>query len=199
MQDISSRIKEVRVSNKMTQTKFGNELSVTASYISRLESGREKPTDMLLKLIALRFNVATDWLFFGKGNKSYMSKASYDFYDRTSADNFHKGVLQNLDDIKLYFSEYKNSSVDLHMNAILMELKSLLEIYNDNPAYEAVVFENLANIIIEMCDMIKRISLLDRLSDDYTISLFKFLRNGSASISELIMKYEDLFSKNNFA
>lgn len=49
------------------QKEFAERVSVSASYISKVESGKEVPTEMLLKLIALDFKVSLEWLRDGTG------------------------------------------------------------------------------------------------------------------------------------
>ena len=56
------------------QKEFAERVSVSASYISKVESGKEIPTDMLLKLIALDFKVSLDWLRNGIGEIKENSK-----------------------------------------------------------------------------------------------------------------------------
>jgi len=57
---IGEKIKEIRKDNNMTQRQIGNLMTVSASYISRIESGKEKPTEMFIKLFSLIFNVSME-------------------------------------------------------------------------------------------------------------------------------------------
>lgn len=67
MNDIGFRIKSIRKYFKITQKEFAKRILVTASYVSRIESGNELPTEKLLKLISLEFGNSFDWLSTGKG------------------------------------------------------------------------------------------------------------------------------------
>ena len=40
---------------------------VSASYISKVESGKEVPSEMFLKLVSLEFGASHDWLISGIG------------------------------------------------------------------------------------------------------------------------------------
>ena len=62
MVDVGSRIKELRVSQKITQNDFASRLGVTKSAISSYENGRRLPSyDILIKISRI-FKVSTDYL-----------------------------------------------------------------------------------------------------------------------------------------
>lgn len=64
---LSERIKEVRKAEKLTQTKFGEKLSVSRDVISSFESGRVEPKPIFLNYLCEVFNINKDWLLTGKG------------------------------------------------------------------------------------------------------------------------------------
>lgn len=64
---INERIFSIRHEEDLTQQAFANRISVSRSFVSRMESGKEKPSESLLKLIALEFGINEDWLFYGNG------------------------------------------------------------------------------------------------------------------------------------
>lgn len=68
MSDIGIRIKELRKQLGLSQQKFGDCLKVSKSHISNLESGADSPSDMLVKLICLVFEVNEAWLRCGTGD-----------------------------------------------------------------------------------------------------------------------------------
>lgn len=60
---VASRIKELRLLMKMSQTKFGNAIGVASNYISAFEGGRRKPGMVLAKRIiklADRYDIQID-------------------------------------------------------------------------------------------------------------------------------------------
>ena len=62
MVDVSSRIKELRTSQKITQNDFASRLGVTKSAISSYENGSRLPSyDILIKISRI-FKVSTDYL-----------------------------------------------------------------------------------------------------------------------------------------
>lgn len=64
---LSERIKEIRKSEKLTQTKFGDKLSVSRDVISSFESGRVEPKPIFLNYLCEIFNINKDWLLNGEG------------------------------------------------------------------------------------------------------------------------------------
>lgn len=74
MEHIGERIKIIRKMYNIKLKEFAERVSVSASYISKVESGKEVPTDMLLKLIALDFKISLDWLKDGIGEIKESSK-----------------------------------------------------------------------------------------------------------------------------
>lgn len=62
MVDVGSRIKDLRVSQKITQNDFASRLGVTKSAISSYENGSRLPSyDILIKISRI-FKVSTDYL-----------------------------------------------------------------------------------------------------------------------------------------
>ena len=80
MNDLGFRIKSLRKQLNLTQKAFASKILVSPSYLSRVENGVEIPNQKLLKLIALEFNVSTEWLEKGDGNADINS--TFDYYQR---------------------------------------------------------------------------------------------------------------------
>lgn len=78
---LGNRIKEVRTNYKMTQQEFAEKLSVSRSFISRVEADKEKPSDSLLKLISATFNIRLGWLMTGDGQKESEKQATLKFLE----------------------------------------------------------------------------------------------------------------------
>ena len=69
MNTLGQRIKEIRNEQSLTQQQFADSISVSRPFISRVEAGKENPSDSLLKLISATYNVKFDWLKTGNGEK----------------------------------------------------------------------------------------------------------------------------------
>lgn len=67
MNDVGSRIKQIRKKAGLNQTAFGKMVHVSAAHISGIEKGKEKSSDRLINLIAIKFDVNEEWIKFGTG------------------------------------------------------------------------------------------------------------------------------------
>lgn len=65
---INNRVKQIRLSLKLSQPKFGEKLGVSRDVISNIELERVEPKDMLLRHICKTYNVNPLWLTEGKGD-----------------------------------------------------------------------------------------------------------------------------------
>ncbi len=64
---LTERIKIIRNKNKLSQAIFAEQLHVDRSYISKIETGKAKPPELLSVRICLDFNISYRWLLEGKG------------------------------------------------------------------------------------------------------------------------------------
>jgi transcriptional regulator with XRE-family HTH domain len=64
---VSSRIKFVRKTLKLSQRKFSELLSLSSGYIAGVECNAREPNSRLVKLIAAQFGVNEEWLRTGNG------------------------------------------------------------------------------------------------------------------------------------
>ncbi len=192
--EISERIKEIRKDNKMTQKDFGKELSVSASYVSRLESGTEKPTDMLLKLIALRFNVATTWLFNGTGKKD--PESNFDYFDRGENHDsiFRNQALEEIENMKRYFETETNSIISFDISFIISSILTILNRYPD-VNLRVLVLRQVADLFLSLDEMLASIDNFDKGSMEYNRNLSERIRFFSNEIRDIVMGYEPLFYK----
>ena len=61
------RVREIRKVKDLTLEKFGEQLGVTKTTISRIEKGVNNLTDQMAKGICREYNVNEDWLLNGEG------------------------------------------------------------------------------------------------------------------------------------
>lgn len=59
---VAERIKEIRIENKLSQTKFGDILYVSQDTVSLWENGKSLPNAEQIIEICRRFNVSADYL-----------------------------------------------------------------------------------------------------------------------------------------
>lgn len=65
---MNTRLKEVRISQNLTQVEFAERLSLTSNFISLLEKGVKLPSDRTINDICNKFHIDEDWLRTGEGN-----------------------------------------------------------------------------------------------------------------------------------
>lgn len=68
MTTINDRVKEIRKELGLSGEKFGQPLGVNRSAVSRWESGENKLTEQMIKLISITYNINENWLRTGQGN-----------------------------------------------------------------------------------------------------------------------------------
>ena len=73
---MNNRIKELRNILGLSGEKFGKNIGVTRTAISLLETGKNNPTDQMIKSICLAYNVNEDWLRTGQGEMFIDTKES---------------------------------------------------------------------------------------------------------------------------
>lgn len=59
---IASRIKEIRLTNGLSQSAFGKKLTVSQDTVSLWEKGKSVPTTEFVVLIAQEFGVSADYI-----------------------------------------------------------------------------------------------------------------------------------------
>lgn len=59
---VAERIKEIRIENKLSQTKFGDILYVSQDTVSLWENGKSLPNAEQIIEICRRFNISADYL-----------------------------------------------------------------------------------------------------------------------------------------
>jgi len=59
---MSERLKELRVKNKLSQTKLAAELGISQFTVTSMETGRQIPSVEIIAKYAAFFKVTTDWI-----------------------------------------------------------------------------------------------------------------------------------------
>lgn len=68
MKTLGERIKILRKSYKLSQTRFAEPLGISYGYISNIENNKEIPSDMIIKSITVHYNTTEEWIRSGRGN-----------------------------------------------------------------------------------------------------------------------------------
>jgi len=107
---IGQRIKQVRVSGRLTQARFAEKIGVDPSYISKLEKDKQEPSRQLLKAVSTLFSCDILWLTDGLESKK-----------KQEVDQIHPGRLTVQEQIR----SFGNSIND--KNGLLEQTKEILE------------------------------------------------------------------------
>lgn len=142
--DIADRIKTVRKKSNLTQKEFAERILVTQAYVSALEAGKERPSDILLKLISLEFKVAYDWIKNGEGDYQLTSSA-YDFFDRNNADG-NIQLLKEQFELLSNALPNANSSEYLDLGFSFEFFANILQSKNISSGQKTLIIQNIANL-----------------------------------------------------
>lgn len=191
MQHLCERIKLIRKNAKLTQVQFGEKLAISGSYVSRLESGKEEPTEMLLKLIALTFNISTDWLINGKGTIQ-VSRGETDYFERAYNKEHTKKLEEILDELNTFVNNNPQYPIALNLSAVLSSFTDILKISSINPAVGMLIFERITNINLELCYQLEFILKEDVNSINFDVVTYKHLLLLSQTINEELKTLSDI-------
>lgn len=70
-QDISTRLREIRLDHRLTQREFGSMVGLTAAAIGAIEKGLYTPNFSVLRIIHQRMGVSYDYIIDGVTDKDY--------------------------------------------------------------------------------------------------------------------------------
>jgi transcriptional regulator with XRE-family HTH domain len=65
---INQRIKQVRQTVGLPQTKFAKRIAISTGYIAELELGNRQVGDRIIRLISMEFGIDEHWLRAGQGS-----------------------------------------------------------------------------------------------------------------------------------
>ncbi len=95
------RIRETRLETGFNQTKFAETLGVTHAHISKIESGKENPSNTLLMLMSCKYGVEYAWLKWGSMPKytPEFAEQVYALDDLINARDALWDIVNTLDDM----------------------------------------------------------------------------------------------------
>ncbi len=160
---IGERIKYIRNINKLKQTEFCERVCITQSYLSRIESGKENPTDMLIKLISFEFNVSLAWL--SGETDSLRIEDSYDMYARNNVEGHRDMKNRDLEILTNVLIGIDDPTINLSVSCILGLLSELLDStgltnYQRNSfkklsiSKKILITENISKLVISLTELV---------------------------------------------
>lgn len=192
MSCIGERIKEIRKLRGITQKDLSEMVYVTQSYISRIELNKETPTDMLLKLIALDFNVSLDWLRTGNGSMKIDDK--HDYFERNNKKNLITDITTELTQFSNILIGADAPSINANTIGIIQYLKDFLENHNEDQSFAILVYEQITNIAMAVCEVVQELDEKD-FSTSTAPNIYKLLRMTSNENYDALMIIGELYEQ----
>lgn len=192
MDSMGMRIKQIRKEKKVTQKELSERVCVTQSYISRLELDKEQPTDMLLKLIALEFNVSLSWLKDGSGEMNV--KNGYDYFERNNLSNTQSQVDGELTQLGVLLQKISIPSINMNTISIIQNLSAIIERHAINQPLAILIFEQITTIILSSCDAVEALDKKE-LNPGTLGEVYKILRTASEDNYNALMEIGSLYEK----
>lgn len=143
MYDLSDRIKKVRKDNNLTQKDFGEKVVCSGSYISKVESGKEAPSEMFLRIIALQFKISYDWLLYGTGNM----RDSNDGYGLDAPLKSNNLINSELLKVQSALASINSERDIFNVNDILKNIESILLMETATKAQKSIILEIFRDIV----------------------------------------------------
>lgn len=163
MNTIGERIRIIRKHEGLKQSDFAKRVLVSGSYISKVESGKEQPSESFIKLVSLEFKVSHQWLEFGTGDMNPYSNT--DYFERDLAPEATLKLL-----LELNISE-----------AVLLQNISFL-LNGDTIAFRC---QNLAYMLFSISDILN-LDIVDSKKDLIIELLFEYIN----TMAEVIDSYK---------
>lgn len=107
---MQERIKEVRKSNGLTQTEFGEKIGVKGNTVTGYETGIRSPSDAIIVSICREFGVNEEWLRTGKGEMFLPKSRGQEIgeivkaaaqHDPETAEKFFSSLLEEMSDAEI--------------------------------------------------------------------------------------------------
>lgn len=191
---LGSRVKQIRKTANLKQKDFAERLTVSPSYISKVEADKEIPTDMLLKLIALEFGLSFEWLKDGKGEMS-VKKSVYDYFERHDLEDFHSGNLDALSKAAQILQTSPPTEMDVYINSLIAHFQIISEKIGENNNFKTVIFDNAISIVVSYTELISKLQDLVVNEPSYTNKVFSAVRMATVDIEEKLIELGELYKK----
>ena len=185
MKDIGKRVKELRNTLKMKQVDFAKRVLVSSSYISKIESGKESPSEIFVKLISLEFNISYEWLRSGIGGMD-IKKNEYDYFERnTQVNKLIPEFLFDFSEAIESLNATDNNFRTLNINGILLEITGILNADLPEPQKD-LLLEITASYIGELRDFVERLKDIETKSDTWEDVSNYYISSAMKSIKSLL-------------
>lgn len=194
METIGSRMKFIRKKENLKQVDFAKRVLVSASYISKVESGKEIPSDIFVKLVSLEFGISYKWLKDGDGDIQ-IEREALDYFERNT-DSQKQGLPDEVYELNDSMNTLLKKSSPFRRMCISSFYNDLLKIIR------LEISENEKDLIIEILS--DYLGTLEELTEqlfaignefDYEIKSSFYISSHIKSIEKLFKNLSDLLIK----
>ncbi len=180
MDTLGLRIKQIRKTHSLTQQQFAEKISVSRSFISKVESGKENLSDSLIKLISATFDINYNWIKFGLGDMEHKERCNTIQKARLILDN------SNLIDQLINASNYRTKQNLSFVISLIVNLFQNTKVQENSQLYYQ---DKIINIILRLTSFCNLIN-----NENYDIDL---QRDTLSQINSLMDDIELSFTEEN--
>lgn len=155
---LGERIRKIRKDCALTQNEFAERMLVSASYISKIEAGKEIPSDIFLKLMSLEFNIALDWIKTGDGAEDiFVDK--YDYFERNQ--DYNTDVKKDLVDFQKMIDSLPNK-INSSIFFMLEEYSHLLKSEYLTESQKVLIASIISDIFATITEIVDKFFTINR-------------------------------------
>ena len=165
---LGDRIKKIRKDCAITQNEFAERMLVSASYISKIEAGKEIPSDIFLKLMSLEFNISLDWIKTGEGSDDILAD-KYDYFERNH--NYNIDVKKDLVNFQKIIDSLPKS-IDNSIFFMLEEYSHLLKTEYLTESQKVLIASIISDIFASITEIVDKFFTINR-NDEQEILRFE--------------------------
>lgn len=109
--EIGDRIRDVRISHKMTQAEFAESVDISINFLSEIENGRKGLSYETLYNLCYNLSVSADYILFGTENEGIDYQQIIDISNKLSINELERLIeyLEALKNLKYCDTQPKNS------------------------------------------------------------------------------------------
>lgn len=194
MNTIGSRMKFIRKNEGLKQTDFANRVLVSASYISKVESDKETPSDIFTKLVALEFGISYEWLKDGVGNIQIDTK-KHDYFERNIIDDTNS-ISEEIMELNSNIQRLLQSNSTFRKMCISDMCQDLSKIMQMDmtDSKKDLIIELLADYLGNIEELADKLYMLRKIDDKYEKSDY-YISSHTKSIEKLFHDLSDLLIK----
>ncbi len=186
MSTIGERIRKLRKHYNLNQKDFAKRITMSYSHISNIETGKDKPSDAIIKLLIIEYGTNETWLRTGEGNM--LNNSEYNDYSSLTESSLtaEQELIELLKNSsatnKTLYTEMLSSVISLiKINKNLSDTEELDRLETTN-----VLFEQIANYNLLLQDLVQR---------NYTDTDLKRIDNLSCELNHTLETYKNIFLK----